>query len=42
MLSHESKIISLQEIIRKKEDVEAQLATVQDANSKLFAQKENL
>ena len=42
MLTHESTIISLKEIIKKKEDVEAQLATCQEANAKLFAQKGEL
>lgn len=34
--THESTIFSLKEIITKKEDVEAQLATCRDDNSKLF------
>ena len=42
VLAHESTIISLTEVIEKKKDVELQLATAQDANAKLFAQKEAL
>ena len=42
VLSHESTILRLTEIIEKKKDVEAQLATAEDANAKLFSQKEAL
>lgn len=42
VMTHESTIISLKEIITKKEDVEAQLANFQEANDKLFSQKEAL
>ena len=38
--AHVSTINSLEAIIKKKEDVEAQLAASQEANAKLFEQKE--
>lgn len=42
VLKHESTIISLKEVITKKEDVENQLAQANDHVNELFAQKENL